>query len=99
LKLKGNIVGAAESSQLIDRLHEDLEAGQLQVVIDLTRVDWMNSSGLGTLISGLTTMRQSGGNMKLCGLSDKIRTLFSITKLLTVFETFDSEAEAVQSYT
>jgi len=98
LKLKGNIVGAAESSLLIDRLHEALEKGQTQVVIDLSQVDWMNSSGLGTLISGLTTMRQSGGNLKLCGLSDKIQNLFTITKLLTVFEIFPSAADAAASY-
>jgi len=98
LKLKGNIVGAAESSLLIDRLHEALEKGQAQVVIDLSQVDWMNSSGLGTLISGLTTLRQSGGNLKLCGLSDKIKNLFTITKLLSVFEIFPSAADAAASY-
>lgn len=98
LDLQGNIVGAAESSLLIDILHELLEQGQKQVVLDLTHVDWMNSSGLGTLISGLTTMRQSGGNLKLSGLSKKIKNLFSITKLLTVFEIFPTADEAAASF-
>ncbi len=98
LALNGNIVGASESGILIDTLHELLEKGQTRVVIDLTQVSWMNSSGLGTLISGLNTMRQAGGNLKLCGMSPKIKNLLTITKLVTVFESFPAEADAVKSY-
>ncbi len=98
LALTGNIVGASESSILIDKLHELLEKGENKVVIDLTQVSWMNSSGLGTLISGLNTMRQAGGNLKLCGMSQKIKNLLTITKLVTVFESFATEEEAVASY-
>ncbi|MBN2356833.1 STAS domain-containing protein [candidate division KSB1 bacterium] len=98
LEMQGDIVGAAESSMLIDLLHDLLEAGQKQVVIDLTHVNWMNSSGLGTLISGLQTMRQNGGDLKLSGLSDKIKNLFSITKLLSVFEIHASSQDAIDSF-
>lgn len=98
LEMQGDIVGAAESSLLIDVLHELLEAGQKQVVIDMTLVNWMNSSGLGTLISGLQTMRQNGGDLKLCGISEKIKNLFSITKLLSVFEIHASPQDAVVAF-
>ena len=58
----------------------------------------MNSSGLGILIGGLTTMRNSGGDLKLANITDRIQSLLMITKLLTVFETFETVEEAVQSF-
>ncbi len=99
LEMQGDIIGAAESSLLIDLLHDLLESGQKHVVLDLTRVSWMNSSGLGTLINSLQIMRQNGGDLKLCGISEKIKTLFSVTKLQSVFDIHPSVEEAVASFT
>ncbi|MGH8004856.1 MAG: STAS domain-containing protein, partial [Limisphaerales bacterium] len=67
-------------------------------VIDLSDVDWMNSTGLGILISGLTTMRGSGGELKLARVTDKIQSLLVITKLVTVFESHDSVEAAIGSF-
>ena len=65
---------------------------------DLAKVDWMNSTGLGILISGLTTLRNNGGELKLANVTEKIQSLLTITKLITVFENFDSVEEAVGSF-
>ncbi|MCE1190346.1 MAG: STAS domain-containing protein, partial [Ignavibacteria bacterium] len=60
---------------------------------------FMNSSGLGMLISGLTTVKNGNGLMKLAGVTEKIHSLLMITKLITIFETYDSVDEAVKSFT
>ena len=68
------------------------------VVVDLAQVDWMNSTGLGILISGYTTLRNNDGLLKLANVTDKIQSLLTITKLVSVFEAFDSVDDAVKSF-
>lgn len=98
LQLSGKIMGGPDASLLNDKLHELIEAGKTKVVVDLGSVDWMNSSGLGILIGGLTTMRNSGGDLKLANITDRIQSLLMITKLLTVFETFETIEEAAGTF-
>lgn len=98
LELSGKIMGGPDATLLNDKLYELIEAGKTKVVADLENVNWMNSSGLGILISGLTTMRNHGGDLKLANVTDRIQSLLMITKLLTVFETFDSVNKAVASF-
>lgn len=98
LEPKGKIMGGPESTVLHDKLHELINQGKKKVIIDLAKVDWMNSTGLGILISGLTTMRNNGGELKLSNVTEKIQSLLTITKLITIFETFDTVDQAVQSF-
>ncbi len=98
LSPKGKIMGGPDATQMHDQLHEFISQGKKKVVIDLSKVDWMNSTGLGILISGLTTMRNSGGELKLANVTEKIQSLLTITKLITVFECHDSLEEAVESF-
>lgn len=98
LELSGKIMGGPDASLLNDKLHELIEAGKTAVVADLSKVDWMNSSGLGILIGGLTTMRSNGGNLKLACVTARIQNLLTITKLMSAFETHDSIEAAVNSY-
>jgi anti-sigma B factor antagonist len=91
-------MGGPDATVLNDKLHELIEAGQTKVVADLGKVNWMNSSGLGILIGGLTTMRNSGGDLKLANITEKIQSLLMITRLLTVFETFETVDKAVDSF-
>lgn len=95
---KGKIMGGPDATVLHDKLHEIINQGKKKVVIDLAKVDWMNSTGLGILISGLTTMRNNGGELKLANVTEKIQSLLTITKLITIFETFDSVDQAVGSF-
>ena len=98
LQLKGDVMGGPDGSKLHDALREIKEAGQSNVVIDLSKVRFMNSSGLGMLIGGLSTMRNAGGDLRLANATDRIQSLLVIAKLLTVFKHFDSVDEAVESY-
>ena len=98
LELSGKIMGGPDASLLNDKLHELIDKKKTKVIADLNKVNWMNSSGLGILIGGLTTMRNNGGDLKLANVTDRIQSLLMITKLLTVFETHDSLDKAVASF-
>ena len=98
LEPKGKIMGGPDASLLHDKLYEHIEQNRKKVVIDLGKVDWMNSTGLGILISGYTTLRNHEGQLKLVNVTDKIRSLLTITKLVTVFESYDSLEEAKKSF-
>jgi len=98
LEPKGKIMGGPDATALHDQLHEFIKQGKLKVIIDLKDVDWMNSTGLGILISGLTTLRNNKGDLKLANVTDKIQSLLTITKLITVFEAHDTVEAAVQSF-
>ena len=98
LELKGNVMGGPEASELNELLHKYLDSNKKNIIIDLAEVKFMNSSGLGMLISAFTTMKNGGGNLKLANATEKIQSLLLITKLVTIFENFDSVDEAVKSY-
>jgi len=95
---KGKIMGGPDAGAVKERLHQLIDESKKKVVVDLSGVSWMNSSGLGILIGGLTTMRNAGGDLKLAGTTDKVQNLLMVTKLITIFESFDTVEEAVASY-
>ena len=98
ITLKGNVMGGPDGSKLHDTLHELQESGKTNVVVDLSKVKFMNSSGLGMLISAMTTMRNAGGDLRLAKVADRIQSLLVITKLITVFKHFETVEEAAKSY-
>lgn len=98
LALKGKLMGGPETQAVHDKVKELAENGVKQVVVDLGKVKWMNSSGLGALMGSLTTMRNASGELKLAAVTEKVQSLFMITKLITIFETFDTVEEAVKSF-
>jgi anti-sigma B factor antagonist len=98
LQPKGKIMGGPDASLLHNKLHECIENHQKKVIIDLGQVDWMNSTGLGILISSYTSLRNSGGELKLAQVTDKIQSLLIITKLVSVFDSFDSVEEAIKAF-
>ncbi len=98
LEPKGKIMGGPDATVLHDKLHEFIDQNKKKVVIDLAKVDWMNSTGLGILISGLTTLKNNGGELKLANVTEKIQSLLTITKLITVFESYDTVEQAAASF-
>ena len=98
LEFKGNVMGGPEAQEFNELLHKLLDENKKNVVIDLADVKFMNSSGLGMLISGFTTMKNGGGSLKLANATEKINSLLVITKLITIFEHFDSVDKAVESF-
>ncbi|KUG26202.1 hypothetical protein ASZ90_003959 [hydrocarbon metagenome] len=98
VELKGNVMGGPEAQEFSDLLHKFLDEGKKNIVIDLASVKFMNSSGLGMLISGFTTIKNGGGSLKLANATEKINSLLVITKLITIFENFESVEDAVKSF-
>lgn len=98
IELKGNIMGGPETTEFSDMLHNFLKDGKKNIIVDLGDVKFMNSSGLGMLISGLTTVKKEGGHLKLAKVTEKIQSLLVITKLITIFENYDTVDDAVKSF-
>lgn len=97
IELKGNVMGGEDTKEFTETLHKLIDEGKLNVIVDLSAVKFMNSSGLGMLISGLTTMKRANGSLKLANVTDKIESLLIITKLITIFESYESVDEAIKS--
>jgi len=98
IELKGNVMGGDDTKEFNELLHKLIDDGKKNVVVDLAEVKFMNSSGLGMLISGLTTMKKENGHLKLARVTEKIESLLIITKLITIFEFFESVEDAVASF-
>ena len=73
--------------------------GQKKVLLNLSEVSYIDSSGIGELVSGFTTLTNAGGQLKLLGLTNRVKDLLQITKLYTVFDVHEDEAHAVRSFT
>ncbi len=98
LEPKGKIMGGPDATLLHDKLHEYIERDMTKIIIDLGKVEWMNSTGLGILISSYTTLKNNSGELKLANVTDKIQSLLTITKLNKVFETHDTIENAIKSF-
>src|SRR5438128_10220956 len=98
LDLSGKITIGEGSVQLREAVRGLLESGNKKVLLNLGDVSYVDSSGIGELVSSYTTTSNTGGQLKLLNLTKKIQDLLMITKLLTVFQVYDSEQEAVASF-
>ncbi len=97
LDLSGKIMGGEETTMFHGKLHEYIRSGKKQFVIDLDKVEWMNSVGLGMLISALTTTKDAEGRLVLANITN-IESILAMTRLITVFEHFDSRDKALASF-
>src|SRR5581483_1797319 len=97
LDCAGRIVFGEESCELRDRVKALLSSGA-KLVLNLGEVTYIDSGGLGTLVGLYTSAQQSGGSIKLANLTRRVGDLLQVTKLLTVFEVYDTEQEAVDSF-
>ena len=98
LDLKGKITLGEGDELLKDKVNSLVNQGHKKIVLNLADVPYIDSAGLGEVVRTYTTVSRQGGSLKLLSLTKRITDLLSITKLLTVFETFDSENEAVRSF-
>ena len=98
LDMSGAVRIGQGSVALRDSVRGLTEAGKKKILLNLGGVNYIDSSGIGELIANYTTVSRQGGQLKLLNLTDKIQSLLVITKLLTVFDTYDSEAEALNSF-
>ena len=98
LDLSGRITMGEDGNLLKDKLQSLLHQGKKNILFNLAQVSYVDSAGLGAIVSAYTTVTREGGSLKLANVTKKLQDLLSITKLLTVFDTFDSEDEALRSY-
>jgi anti-sigma B factor antagonist len=98
LDLKGKITLGEGDEALKDKINSLILQNRKRILLNLAEVPYIDSAGLGEIVRTYTTVSRQGGQLKLVNLTKRITDLLSITKLLTVFETFDSEPEALTSY-
>ena len=98
LDLKGKMTLGEGDELLKDKINSLIHQGQKKLLLNLEGVPYIDSAGLGEIVRTYTTVSRQGGNLKLVNLTKRITDLLSITKLLTVFDTYDSEADAVRSF-
>ncbi|MFL6302884.1 MAG: STAS domain-containing protein [Candidatus Sulfotelmatobacter sp.] len=96
--LKGRITLGEGTVTLRDAVHDLLSKGKKRILLNLGDVNYIDSSGIGELVSAYTTAKKQGGELKLLNLTKKIHDLLQITKLYTVFDVKDDEALAVESF-
>src|SRR5215475_12179499 len=91
-------LGDGGDTMFKDKMRSLVQQGQRKLLLNLADVAYVDSAGLGAIVQSYTTVTNQGGGLKLVNTTKRIKDLLAITKLLTVFDTFDSEAEAVTSY-
>src|SRR5258705_9386899 len=98
LEVKGRITLGEGEELLKDKVKTLVNQGKKKIVLNLADVPYVDSAGLGEIVRTYTTVSRQGGSLKPLNLTKRISDLMSITKLLTVFETFETESEAVRSF-
>jgi len=98
IELQGKITIGSGDIQLRDMIGNLVKEGQMKILVNMGGVTMMDSSGVGELVGCFTTVANKGGKLKLCNLTAKITDILTVTQLITVFDTFDSENDAVASF-
>ena len=98
LDVSGRLTLGDDSTRLKDKINSVIQQGSRQILLNLGDVSYIDSGGLGQLVSSFTGVRRAQGDLKLFNLGKRSKDLLAMTKLLMVFETYDSEAEAVASF-
>jgi anti-sigma B factor antagonist len=98
LDLQGKLLIGEGDELLREKINGLVEGGKIKILLNLAEVPYMDSAGLGEVVRCFTTVSRKDGKLKLLNLTKRLQDLLSITKLLTVFETFDAEDEAVKSF-
>ena len=98
LDISGKITIGEGSIEIKNKVRELLDAGSKNILLNLGEVGMVDSSGIGELVSSFTTVTNAGGELKLLNLTKKLKELLAITKLLTVFDSFTDEGEAIASF-
>ena len=99
IEVKGSLVGGDETDELRSAVADFVEQGNKKLIIDLSKVTYVNSTAIGVLVSAHTTYSKNNGQVKLCGVNKNINNIFVITKLTMVFDVVDAREDAVKAFT
>ena len=98
LEVSGKVMGGPDSETFKAQIAGLIEEGVEKLLIDLSEVPWMNSSGVGILISAYTSMKNAGAQVKFLNINERVKSILMVTKLLTVFESFYNREDALASF-
>lgn len=98
IALKGNLMGEPDTTEVREKIYGLLQDEVRKVVLDLGKVKWINSSGLGALIAAMTSVKNKGGDLRLANVTEKVESVFMITQLIKVFKTYETVDRAVASF-
>ncbi len=98
VSIKGSLIGGEETTQLKEKIQSLLADDVKKIILDLKGTTWMNSTGLGALISSYTSAKNKNADLRLSNLSEKVHNLFVITQLIKVFKSFESNERAIASF-
>ncbi len=98
ISLSGKITIGAGDVMLRELINESLESGHTKLLLDLGNITTIDSSGIGEMVASYTSAKNRGAELKLVNLSKKINDILQVTQLITVFDVFNNEAEAVESF-
>ena len=98
LDIEGRIVLGEESNSFREKVKSLLAAGKKKIILNLAQVSYIDSAGLGTLVATFHSARSQGATLKLTNLGSKFKEVLQVTKLMTVFDTYDNETAAIQNF-
>jgi len=98
LNLSGKIMGGPDYEKFHTEIKSLINEGYVDILLNMSRVTWINSTGLGILVSAYHTLKKNGGTMKICDVSSRIDNILNVTQLKLVFETFEKEKDALASF-
>ena len=98
LNLSGKIMGGPDHEKFQTEIKTLIAEGHVDILLDMSKVSWVNSTGLGILVSAFHTLKKNGGQLKICSVSDRIDNILNVTQLKLVFETFATCEEAMASF-
>lgn len=96
--LKGKILIGDGIDELREAINDSIKANEKKLILNFNQVPYLDSTGLGEVVRSYTTLKKEGGMVKIINLTQKVHDLLSVTKLITVFETFEDEDKAVNSF-
>jgi len=98
LYLSGKIMGGPDHEKFHSEIKTLVKEGYVDILLNMSKVNWINSTGLGVLVSAYHTLKKEGGQLKICEVSERIDNILNVTQLKLVFETFESCSEALTSF-
>ena len=98
LHISGKLMGGTETKEVVAKVKEVLSQGTTKVVLDLGKVTWVNSTGLGALMEASRSVMDQSGTIKVAAVGEKIKSLLMMTQIIKMFEAFDTPEEAVASF-
>ena len=98
LNLSGKIMGGPDHEKFQSEIKTLISSGYVDILLDMNKVNWVNSTGLGIRVSAFHTLKKNGGQLKICNVSDRIDNILNVTQLKLVFQTFEGMDEALASF-